>query len=100
MFGGNPEDASEAEEATDGSGDRPERSVVVARHAGIVTLTAEPERLRDAERYLEAVTLSTQRQVLIDVQILEVDVGTISSSASTGRSPSTPSTPKACSLER
>lgn len=69
------EDEDEDEKKTSTGVKAPDRSVVVGRHAGIVTITAEPERLRDAEVYLQEVTRSTQRQVLIDVQILEIDVG-------------------------
>ncbi|MEM7410912.1 MAG: secretin N-terminal domain-containing protein [Myxococcota bacterium] len=68
------EDADE-EDAVPDAVDVPDRSVVVARQAGLITVTAEPEVLRDVEHYLREVSLSTERQVLIDVQILEIDLG-------------------------
>jgi MSHA biogenesis protein MshL len=53
----------------------PARQVALARQAGLVTVTAEPSVLHQVEAYLDEVALSTQRQVLIDTRILEIDIG-------------------------
>lgn len=75
VMAGEEDGVEEEESAKEGVPALANRRVVVARQAGIVTVTAEPERLHEVEIYLQEVALSTQRQVLIDVQILEVDIG-------------------------
>ena len=76
VFGAIDADAEdEEEEVPEGGAELPDRSVVVARQAGLITVTAEPEILRDVEYYLREVSLATDRQVLIDVKILEIDLG-------------------------
>ncbi len=51
------------------------RRVTVSRQAGLVSVTAERPVLSEVERYLTAMTRNTQRQVLIDAQIIEVRLG-------------------------
>jgi MSHA biogenesis protein MshL len=74
--------AAGAEEESEGDDEEaeeraalPDRQVAVARQAGLVNVTAEPAVLHQVEAYLDEVALSTQRQVLIDVRILEIDIG-------------------------
>lgn len=77
VFGGTGEEEDEGNEDDEEvrPAALPDRSVVVARQSGLVTITAEPEILKDVEEYLREVALATERQVLIDVKILEVDLG-------------------------
>ena len=51
------------------------RRVLVSRQSGLVSVTAESAVLAEVEAYLDAVAASTQRQVLIDAQIIEVRLG-------------------------
>lgn len=51
------------------------RRVIVSRQSGLVSVTAESAVLDEVERYLDAVAESTQRQVLIEAQIIEVRLG-------------------------
>jgi MSHA biogenesis protein MshL len=55
--------------------DDAERNLVVARQSGLLTVTAEPEVLRNVEDFLDETSRSTHRQVMIDVRILEIDIG-------------------------
>ncbi len=59
------------ENLEEGSNIEPRR-VFVTRGAGIVSVTAEPKVLEQVEEYLYGIAESTQRQVLIDVQVVEV----------------------------
>jgi MSHA biogenesis protein MshL len=51
------------------------RRVLVSRQSGLVSVTAESAVLGEVESYLDAVASATQRQVLIDAQIIEVRLG-------------------------
>lgn len=77
VFGaaGAEEEEEEDDEEDEGGAVLPDRQVAVARQAGLVNVTAEPAVLHQVEAYLDEVALSTQRQVLIDVRILEIDIG-------------------------
>jgi len=48
--------------------------VVVNAQAGVVIITAMPERLRRVEEYLEVVESIAQRQVIIEAKIIEVQL--------------------------
>jgi len=69
LFGDSSGD-SESEDA-----DTLDRRLVVAKQAGLLTVTAEPKVLGQIENFLDEIARSTERQVLIDVRILEVDIG-------------------------
>ena len=70
-------DATSDTKADDRSGESAlaARRVIVSRQSGLVSVTAERFVLAEVERYLDAVARSTQRQVLIDAQIIEVRLG-------------------------
>lgn len=53
----------------------PPRRVLVSRNTGLVTVTASSLLLDEVERFLAGVADATRRQVLIDVQVLEIDLG-------------------------
>ena len=48
------------------------RSVVVSPQAGVIVVRAMPGELRTVERYLKAMRLSVERQVMIEAKIIEV----------------------------
>jgi len=68
---GAPDATSEAKDGAPASA-LAARRVIVSRQSGLVTVTAESAVLEEVERYLAEVASTTQRQVLIDAQILEV----------------------------
>ena len=68
---GAPEATSETKDGAPASA-LAARRVIVSRQSGLVTVTAESAVLEEVERYLADVADSTQRQVMIDAQILEV----------------------------
>jgi MSHA type pilus biogenesis protein MshL len=51
------------------------RRVIVSRQSGLVTVTAESAVLEQVEHYLAEVADSTERQVLIEAQVVEVRLG-------------------------
>ena len=53
-------------------GAEPGRSVVVNTQAGVVVVRAMPSELRGVERYLRAIRLSVERQVVLEAKIIEV----------------------------
>jgi len=53
-------------------GTAPGRKVIVNPQAGIVMVQAMPGEIRDVERYLKAMRLSVERQVMIEAKIIEV----------------------------
>jgi len=69
---GAPDATSETKDGAPASGALAARRVIVSRQSGLVTVTAESAVLEEVERYLANVARSTQRQVLIDAQIIEV----------------------------
>ncbi len=50
------------------------RSVVISPQSGIVVVRAVPNELRDVQSYLEAAQLISQRQVILEAKILEVQL--------------------------
>ncbi len=50
------------------------RSVVISPQSGMVVVRAIPNELRDVERYLKAAELISQRQVILEAKILEVEL--------------------------
>lgn len=60
-----------AENTPEGTG----RNLVMSRQSGLLTVTGEPKVLQAVESFLEEIARSTQRQVLIDCRILEIDIG-------------------------
>jgi MSHA biogenesis protein MshL len=69
---GAPDATREDEDGAPASSALAARRVIVSRQSGLVTVTAESAVLEEVERYLADVASSTQRQVLIDAQIIEV----------------------------
>ena len=55
-----------------GSGDG--RSVIISPQSGLVVVRAIPNELRDVEKYLKAAQLISQRQVILEAKILEVEL--------------------------
>src|SRR6266480_4266471 len=53
-------------------GTAPGRKVIVNPQAGIVMVQAMPGEIRDVERYLKAMRLSVERQVMIEAKVIEV----------------------------
>lgn len=50
------------------------RSVVISPQSGLVVVRAIPNELRDVEHYLRAAQLISQRQVILEAKILEVEL--------------------------
>ncbi len=55
-------------------GSEPGRSVSVNAQAGLVVIRAMPGELRAAKRYLDSTQNATQRQVILEARILEVEL--------------------------
>src|SRR2546430_1500304 len=53
-------------------GTAPGRKVIVNPQAGIVIVHAMPGEIRDVEKYLKAMRLAVERQVMIEAKIIEV----------------------------
>ena len=53
-------------------GTAPGRKVIVNPQAGIVMVHAMPGEIRDVERYLKAMRLAVERQVMIEAKVVEV----------------------------
>ncbi|TMH47077.1 MAG: pilus (MSHA type) biogenesis protein MshL [Betaproteobacteria bacterium] len=53
-------------------GTAPGRKVIVNPQAGIVIVQAMPGEIRDVERYLKAMRLAVERQVMIEAKVVEV----------------------------
>jgi len=53
-------------------GTAPGRKVIVNPQAGLVIAQAMPGEMRDIERYLKAMRLSVERQVMIEAKVVEV----------------------------
>jgi len=69
------EDAADAEEEVDGAANNGENGFVsINKQAGLIIIKDYPEQLLKVAEYLEAVEGSTQRQVYIQAQILEVNL--------------------------
>jgi MSHA type pilus biogenesis protein MshL len=68
-------DDAEAEEGTDGNENSTENGFVsINKQAGLIIVKDFPEQLLKVAEYLEAIEGSTQRQVYIQAQILEVNL--------------------------
>lgn len=50
------------------------RSVVISPQSGLVVVRAIPNELRDVEHYLKAAQLISQRQVILEAKIIEVEL--------------------------
>ncbi|NDY89875.1 pilus (MSHA type) biogenesis protein MshL [Ideonella livida] len=50
------------------------RSVIVSPHTGLIAVRAMPEELRQIEQLLRATRLAIQRQVMLDVKIVQVEL--------------------------
>ena len=48
------------------------RNVVVSPQSGVIVVRAMPEELRSVEKYLRAMRLSVERQVMIEAKVIEV----------------------------
>jgi len=48
------------------------RNVVVSPQSGVIVVRAMPEELRGVEKYLRAMRLSVERQVMIEAKVIEV----------------------------
>jgi MSHA biogenesis protein MshL len=48
------------------------RSVVVSPQSGVIVVRAMPQELRSVEKYLKAIRLSVERQVMIEAKVVEV----------------------------
>jgi MSHA biogenesis protein MshL len=48
------------------------RSVVVSPQSGVIVVRALPQELRTIEKYLKAIRLSIERQVMIEAKVIEV----------------------------
>lgn len=55
-------------------GDTQGRSVVMSPNAGIIAVRAMPEEQRQVDRFLRAMQLSIERQVMLEAKILEVEL--------------------------
>src|SRR5438552_18107479 len=53
-------------------GTGPGRHRVVSRQSGVIVVRAMPEELRNVERYLKAMRLSVERQVMIEAKVVDV----------------------------
>ncbi|HKB63891.1 MAG TPA: pilus (MSHA type) biogenesis protein MshL, partial [Burkholderiales bacterium] len=53
-------------------GTAPGRNVVVSPQSGVVVVRAMPEELRNVEKYLRAMRLSVERQVMIEAKVVDV----------------------------
>ena len=53
-------------------GTAPGRNVVVSPQSGVIVVRAMPEELRNVERYLKAMRLSVERQVMIEAKVVDV----------------------------
>ena len=53
-------------------GTAPGRNVVVSPQSGVVVVRAMPEELRNVEKYLKAMRLSVERQVMIEAKVVDV----------------------------
>lgn len=60
--------------ATAGGASAEERNVIVHAETGTVTVVATSRQHKEIQRFLQQVTTSAQRQVLIEATILEVDL--------------------------
>jgi len=52
------------------------RSVVVSPQSGVIVIRALPYELRIVEKYLKAIRLSVERQVMIEAKVIEVTLST------------------------
>jgi MSHA biogenesis protein MshL len=50
----------------------PGRNVVVSPQSGVIVVRAMPEELRNVEKYLKAMRLSIERQVMIEAKVVDV----------------------------
>lgn len=48
------------------------RRLLINPHAGVIMIHAEPDALKEADSYIQAVEVSSQRQVLIEARVVEV----------------------------
>lgn len=55
-------------------GGQPGRHVLVTPQAGIITVRAMPEELRQVEAYLQSVRGAVQRQVMLEAKIIDVEL--------------------------
>ena len=53
-------------------GTGPGRNLVVSPQSGVVVVHAMPEELRSVEKYLKAMRLSVERQVMIEAKVVDV----------------------------
>lgn len=53
-------------------GTGPGRNVVVSPQSGVIVVRAMPEELRSVEKYLKAMRLSVERQVMIEAKVVDV----------------------------
>jgi MSHA biogenesis protein MshL len=53
-------------------GTAPGRNVVVSPQSGVVVVRAMPEELRNVEKYLRAMRVSVERQVMIEAKVVDV----------------------------
>ena len=53
-------------------GTAPGRNVVVSPQSGVVVVRAMPEELRNVDKYLKAMRLSVERQVMIEAKVVDV----------------------------
>src|SRR2546423_2104872 len=53
-------------------GTAPGRNVVVSPQSGVIVVRAMPEELRNVEKYLKAMRLSVERQVMIEAKVVDV----------------------------
>jgi MSHA biogenesis protein MshL len=52
------------------------RSIVVSPQSGVIVVRALPSELRSVEKYLKAIRLSVERQVMIEAKVVEVTLNT------------------------
>lgn len=53
-------------------GDAPGRNVVVSPNAGVIAVRAMPDELRQVDKFLRAMQLSVERQVMLEAKVVEV----------------------------
>ena len=53
-------------------GTAPGRNLVVSPQSGVIVVRAMPEELRSVEKYLKAMRLSVERQVMIEAKVVDV----------------------------
>ena len=53
-------------------GSAPGRNVVVSPQSGVIVVRAMPDELRNVEKYLKAMRLSVERQVMIEAKVVDV----------------------------